>query len=457
MKRWSVFAVVLAATTVIFLWSSLRSTEAQTNSWSWSTCVPTDAHTVAMLSITAEQLNDSGIWLAMADERAAQMIAELDALSNSRFGFDLSGLTEGVVWFGESGMAACVNGAGGGEIRGDTEIQGHSALALDHDSVLTIADGILIVGNRGAVESTLAVLAGHAPRIAPEGPVANLVAELVGASELPMFLVTTAPELGAQLPPLAGYRGLGIGESGGAIRAVVRFPDERAAQAALMQVTSLRDMALLSASAEFGADADAPFAEAASAIVTRHMSEALLLDQLSLITAENDLVVLLDGGDSMINMATIGILASVAIPAFLRYIKRSKTTEATMNVRRLFESAVTYYDTEHATAAGEILPPQFPASATLSPATVPCGDQVVTDPAVWEQPTWEALNFRLSDPHYYSYQFDSSGVGGDSTFTASAFGDLDCDGSQSTFVRIGSISNGELQGGAGFYQMNELE
>ena len=42
----------------------------------------------------------------------------------------------------------------------------------------------------------------------------------------------------------------------------------------------------------------------------------------------------------MIVVAIIGILAAVAIPAFMKYIRRSKTTEALMNVRKMFDSSV---------------------------------------------------------------------------------------------------------------------
>src|SRR5262252_8713420 len=70
----------------------------------------------------------------------------------------------------------------------------------------------------------------------------------------------------------------------------------------------------------------------------------------------------------MIVVAIIGILAAVAIPAFMKYIRRSKTTEATMNIRKLFDSSVSYFEDEHATRAGVILAKQFPASSgSLAP------------------------------------------------------------------------------------------
>ena len=45
----------------------------------------------------------------------------------------------------------------------------------------------------------------------------------------------------------------------------------------------------------------------------------------------------------------------------------------------------------------------------------------------------------MNDPFYYQYQFISSGVGNSSVFTAMANGDLDCDGTQSTFTMEGKV------------------
>jgi hypothetical protein len=154
----------------------------------------------------------------------------------------------------------------------------------------------------------------------------------------------------------------------------------------------------------------------------------------------------------------LGLLSAIAIPAYLKYIARAKTVEATLRVRRLFDSSVAYYDRDHVTSMGDYLPAQFPASVPRTPATVPCGDRAEPSAADWDDPTWQALNFMVSDPHYFSYQYDSQGTGVGATFTASAFGDLDCDGVLSTFVRVGSVRAGnEVRGGAGLYQYNELE
>jgi type IV pilus assembly protein PilA len=162
----------------------------------------------------------------------------------------------------------------------------------------------------------------------------------------------------------------------------------------------------------------------------------------------------------MIVVAILGILAAVAIPAFLKYIKRSKTTEATMNVRKLFDASATYFASEHATATGAILAAQFPTSTAALPATSAIGDsKTLTAPSSWDAvPTWVSLQFSVSDPSYFSYQYDSNGsLTNDSKFTASAFGNLDGDGTYSTFVRTGGIVDMEVKGGAGLYIDREIE
>ena len=172
----------------------------------------------------------------------------------------------------------------------------------------------------------------------------------------------------------------------------------------------------------------------------------------------------------MIVVAIIGILAAVAIPAFMKYIRRSKTSEATMNIRKLFDSSVSYYNEEQAERDGTILPRQFPVTAGAPGAvdavdwgTCVGGDSAKFQPDAdtWDADTWQALNFAVEDPFYFQYTYQSNGpatTGADSAFTARANGDLNCDQILSTFERVGTVdSQNNITGGAGLYSDKELE
>src|SRR5262245_61349924 len=70
----------------------------------------------------------------------------------------------------------------------------------------------------------------------------------------------------------------------------------------------------------------------------------------------------------MIVVAIIGILAAVAIPAFLEYMKRGKTTEASLNLNKIGKAAKR--------VKGEIGTYPVEASSTLTPNSggTCCGD-----------------------------------------------------------------------------------
>ncbi len=164
----------------------------------------------------------------------------------------------------------------------------------------------------------------------------------------------------------------------------------------------------------------------------------------------------------MIVVAIIGILAAVAIPAFMKYIRRSKTVEATMNVRKLFDSSVSYYEGEHADIGGNILAKQFPGSVGPSPTANSCcgqaGDKCKPAPTIFDNGNWAALNFSVDDPFYYWYQYIGTGTDTAATFQAYAYGNLDCDTTYSTFQRSGTVmSDRSVSGGSGLFSKNDIE
>ena len=163
----------------------------------------------------------------------------------------------------------------------------------------------------------------------------------------------------------------------------------------------------------------------------------------------------------MIVVAIIGVLAAVAIPAFLKYVRRSKIAEASMNLRKLFDSSVAYYGAEHSDSSGSILAKMFPVTQTITPAVSCCataGEKCAPQPTAWKTDTWLALHFSVDDPHYYRYQYDSTGTGSQSKFKAWAFGDLDCDGTYSSFLRAGvMLDDFSVSGGGGLFTKNDIE
>ena len=173
----------------------------------------------------------------------------------------------------------------------------------------------------------------------------------------------------------------------------------------------------------------------------------------------------------MIVVAILGILAAVAIPAFINYMRRAKTSEATLNVDRIFEGAVTYFEAEHVDrgVSGTILQHCLPSDAPMTPSDVSAGEKNLASDynAAFATPggTWIALDFAMGDNFYYSYSFDNfPDAEGPITeaenpvFYAQAYGDLDADEATSLFERAAAVTaSGTIQGSSGIYKSDPLE
>ncbi len=167
----------------------------------------------------------------------------------------------------------------------------------------------------------------------------------------------------------------------------------------------------------------------------------------------------------MIVVTIIGILAMVAGPELMKYQAKAKTTEATQNVSKIADGARAYYLAEQTTRAGVLLPKQFPTPFGPTPAKPGCdgtspnkyNPSDYSNAADFGSPSWQALQFSVSKPFLYAYQFDANGTGSTARFTARALGDLDCDGLLSTYEQPGSVDTNNQVVMLQIYQEQPLE
>ncbi|MDW8245064.1 MAG: prepilin-type N-terminal cleavage/methylation domain-containing protein [Sandaracinaceae bacterium] len=169
----------------------------------------------------------------------------------------------------------------------------------------------------------------------------------------------------------------------------------------------------------------------------------------------------------MIVVVIIGILAALAIPAFVGYIRRSKTTEATTNLVNLFKGAAAYYQQENwppgLVFGGMVTASVFCTVANATTTNTPGPHKTQLDFDMTEPASFRALGFTIADPVYYQYAI--TGVGamcgntpGMDLYTFVAMGDLDGDGTQSTFqLAAGSDNSNNLMRAPGYNITNELE
>ena len=117
----------------------------------------------------------------------------------------------------------------------------------------------------------------------------------------------------------------------------------------------------------------------------------------------------------MIVVAIIGILAAVAIPGFMTYIKNSKTSEAKTNLDAIKKGALAYYEAEHYGPDGmTAMSKQYPYSnGTLITVGAEPTENTVgqkQNPTTAGFGKMADLSFNLTSPFYYSYAYIADGA-----------------------------------------------
>jgi type IV pilus assembly protein PilA len=166
----------------------------------------------------------------------------------------------------------------------------------------------------------------------------------------------------------------------------------------------------------------------------------------------------------MIVVAIVGILAVLAIYGVRKYIANAKTAEARNSLGQIAKDSAAAVEREKGTTA--ILGPAgvsalmraFCDDASSVPTTVPAAQKYQSQASDWNSGTatvgWQCLKFSLEEPQYYMYTYLSTGAsaysiaGGTSAasggFAAVANGDLNGNGTFSTFLVVGSAESGSV-------------
>ncbi len=388
--------------------------------------------------------------------RADALRAELDAFLRLRTGLTLAKVGALAFFCSPAGCAALLPGVDGVLL---------PALSAPGDETLELAvaqrGSLLVVGMPAAVAAARAANGSDALA----APLVALVAERItgsaGSVAAVDFMAIPEEEVRTTVAQFGVERGA-LSIMGSMLR-VEAFGPEPRLRGLVRMIEGGIAMALtmLEVKKERAVE-DGPFLEGASMIIAAHLAAQ----------AEASLQLKVEGGrllvegalglDSATVLPLIGALAAVAIPAFMTYLRKAKTAEAVRNVKSLYDGARTYYEDASVAGLGRAKR-AFPPSARMAPPLGTCcsqpGGKCQVDASLWNNATWNMLKFSMDDPHYYSYEFISSGVGSDAAFTARAIGDLDCDSSYSTFEMVGSIDarNGSIVGWDGLFKQNELD
>jgi prepilin-type N-terminal cleavage/methylation domain-containing protein len=143
----------------------------------------------------------------------------------------------------------------------------------------------------------------------------------------------------------------------------------------------------------------------------------------------------------MIVVVLIGILAAIAVPSFMEYMKRAKATEAVLQLNAVGKAAKQTWGANSAypVAAGTGMPVMNPGGVGKGCCGGP-NKHCAPSAGAWTG-GWAELGFEIREPTLFYYAYTGDGAAG-AEFTATATGDLDCDGNEVTYTLTGTSPGG---------------
>ena len=179
----------------------------------------------------------------------------------------------------------------------------------------------------------------------------------------------------------------------------------------------------------------------------------------------------------MIVVAIVGVLAVLAVYGVRKYIASAKNAEATNALGQIGKDAGAAFEREFMTssvlaAAGQAtVNRRLCLSATASVPSTPAsikGKKYQPDPSPLKDYNLDSatsgagfacLKFEMTSPQYYMYMYRSDATANTvgTSMTATANGDLNGDGTLSTFQLVGAIRAGSLALAPAILEVNPQE
>jgi type II secretory pathway pseudopilin PulG len=327
------------------------------------------------------------------------------------------------------------------KLPGSASYEGGNVWVVDRANHLSVAirGEVVVFGETAAVRDALDTLAGKRRAVTEDGkPLVDwLRKETVGAAVA--FAAIRPKDL--PLPPqLSGIERAAVTIGASGITAAIEGDEPTISSLQSIADKALGQMVTEAEKLHEAARAGTiPPAEGAIAIVSAAYARtyaAKLKPQRNgnRLSTSIDLKLFTSGAPLVV--AVVGILAGVAVPAFMDYTKRSKQTEAALQLNKIGKNAKRAYAETGRYPAGTV---------SLTPPGSCCGQANNHCPAVPElyanNAVWSSLDFQIDEPSLFQYSYRGTADG--QGFVAKAVGDLDCDGTSITYVLEGSVSSGK--------------
>jgi hypothetical protein len=383
----------------------------------------------------------TGGWLLPLDEATRKTLdKDLRAYLDRYLGLDVSRLQYAVGFVSgppPRGAVLFKTVSGALKMPGARDHEGAKVWVVDDRSKVSLAirGEVVVLGENGAVGDVLDTLAGKRKPVTEENkPLVDWLRKESSGAVL-AFAAIKPKDLPIP-PPYGGLERVAAAIGPSSITAVV---DGDEASISALQAMSDQAFATMLAEANKAHDAALSGAigppEGAMAIIGAAYAKSYA-EKLKPRRNGNRLSVSLgfpDTGAAMF-VPMLGIMSAVAIPAFMDYMKRSKKTEASLQLNKIAKNAKRAY-----AETGS-----YPAGRSATPMDTCCGQpdyRCAAMPQLFAaDPVWRALDFQIDEPTLYRYSYRGSADG--QSFVAKASSDLDCDGTLATYELTGTATAG---------------